>query len=124
MVPLKYLSNFWRSLEMSLINCEINLILTWSDKCVLSNDTKATIFAITDTKLCSVPIVTLPTQDNAKLLEKSKSVFKRTINWNKYQPKRQNQYLDFLNDPSFQGINRFFVLSFENENDRIVHTKY
>ena len=127
MVPLKYLSNFWRSLEMSLINCEINLILTWSDKCVLSNDTKATTFAKTDTKLY-VRVVTLSTQDNAKLLEQLKSGFKRTINWNKYQPKvspeRQNQYLDFLNDPSFQGINRFFVLSFENENDRIVHTKY
>ena len=49
MVPLKYLSSFWRILEMSLINCEINLILTWSNKCVLSNDTKATTFAITDT---------------------------------------------------------------------------
>ena len=50
---------------MSLINCEINLILTWSGKCVLSNDTKATKLAITDTKLC----ITFSTQDNAKLLE-------------------------------------------------------
>ena len=49
MVPLTYLSNFWRTLEMPLINCEINLILTWSDKCVF-NDTKATTFAISDTK--------------------------------------------------------------------------
>ena len=77
MVPLKYLSNFWRTLEMPLINCEINLNLTWSEKCVLSNDTKATTFAITDTKLY-VPV-------NAKLLEQLKSGFKRTINWNKYQ---------------------------------------
>ena len=66
MVPLKYLSNFWRTLEMPLINCEINLILTWSEKCVLSNDTKATTFAITDTKLY-VPVVTLTNQNNAKL---------------------------------------------------------
>ena len=66
MVPLKYLSNFWRTLEMPLINCEINLILTWSEKCVLSNDTKATTFAITDTKLY-VPVVTLANQNNAKL---------------------------------------------------------
>ena len=51
MVPLKYLSNIWGTLKMSLINCEINLILTWSNKCVLPNDKKATIFAITDTKL-------------------------------------------------------------------------
>ena len=71
---------------MPLINCEINLILIWSDKYVLSNDTKATTFAITDTKLY-VPVVTLSTQDNAKLLEQLKSSFKRTINWNKYEPK-------------------------------------
>ena len=63
-----------------------------------------------------------------KLLEQLKSGFKRTINQNKYQPKaspeRQNQYLDFLIDPSFQGVNRIFVLLFENENDRTVPTKY
>ena len=51
MVPIKYLSNFWRNLEMLLSNCEINLILTWSDKCVLSNNTKTTAFATTDEKL-------------------------------------------------------------------------
>ena len=99
---------------MPLINCEINLILTWSDKCVLSNDTKATTFAKTDTKLY-VRVVTLSTQDNAKLLEQLKSGFKRTINWNKYQrkvwPERQNQYLDFSIDSSFPGVNRLFVLS-------------
>ena len=85
------------------------------------------IFAITDTKLY-VPVVTLSTQDNAKLLEQLKSGFKRTINWNKHQlkvsPERPNQYLDFLIDPSFQGVNRLFVLSFENEEDGTVHTKY
>ena len=69
MVPLKYLSNFWRTLEMPLINYEINLILTLSDKCVLSNAAaQATTFAITDTKF-DVAIVTLLTQDNAKLLQ-------------------------------------------------------
>ena len=49
MVPLKYSSNFWRIIKMPLIDCEINLILIWPDKCVLSNDTKVTTFAITDT---------------------------------------------------------------------------
>ena len=87
---------------MPLIDCEINLNLTWSDKCVLPNDTKTTTFATTDTKLY-VPVVTLSTQDNAKLLEQLRSGFKRTINWNKYQPKvspeRRNQYLNFLIDP-------------------------
>ena len=97
-MPLKYLSNFWRTLEIPLINCDLNLILTWSDKCELSNDTKAKTFAITDTKL-NVLVVTLSTQDNTKLLKQLKSGFKRTTNWNKHQinvlPERQNQYFDF-----------------------------
>ena len=74
------------------------------------------------------PVVTLSTQDNAKLLEKLKSIFKRTINWNKYESKvsveAPNPYLDFLINSSFQGINRIFVLSFENNEDRTAHTKY
>ena len=78
-VPLKYLSNLWRTLEMPLINCEINLILTWSSTCVVTNSNLAGTFAITDTKL-HVPVVTLSTQDNAKLLEQLKHGFKRTIN--------------------------------------------
>ena len=82
---------------MSLINCEINLILAWSKDCVISSATGATKFKITDTKFY-VPVVTLSTQDNAKLLQQLKSGFKRTINWNNYQTKvsteRQNQYLD------------------------------
>ena len=86
MVPLKYFSNVWRTLEMSLINCEINFILTWSDKCVLPNDAKAATFAITDSKLY-VPAGTLSTQDNVKLLQQLKSGFKRKINWKKYQSK-------------------------------------
>ena len=66
MIPLKYLSNFCRTLEMLLINCEINLIITWPSTCVITNSTGAGRFAITDTKLY-VPVVTLSTQDNAKL---------------------------------------------------------
>ena len=115
-MPLKHLSNFWRTLQMPLINCEIHLILSSFDKCLLSNDTKATTFAITDTKLL-LPVATLSTEDNEKPLEQLKSGFKRTINWNKYRPKispeRQNQYLDFLIDSSFQRVNRLFVLSLE-----------
>ena len=67
LVPLKYLSNFWRTLEMPLINCEVNLILTWSLACVISNSTGAGPFKITDTKFY-VPFLTLSTQDYAKLL--------------------------------------------------------
>ena len=66
-VPLKYLSDFWRILEMPLINCEVNLILTWSRDCVITNSTDAGKFAITETKLY-VPVIILSTQDNAKLL--------------------------------------------------------
>ena len=112
MLPLKYLSNFWRTLEMFLINCELNLILTWSANCVIVStavENQVKTFAITDT---TVPVVTLSTQDNAKLLQQLKSGFKRTVNWNKYQskvsPEKQNQYLDYLIDPSFQVVNRLF----------------
>ena len=104
---LKYLSNFWKTLDMPLINCQINLILTWSEKCFIVSDTAANqvpTFAIIDTKIY-VPVVTLSTQDNVKLLQQFKSEFKRTINCNKYQSKvsiqRQSQYLDYLTDPNF-----------------------
>ena len=123
-VPLKYLRTFWRTLEMHLINCEINLDLNWSENCVIvATDVanRGAIFLITDTKIY-VPVVTLSTQDNAKLLEQLRSGFKRTINCNKYQPevpaKKTNQYLDFLIDPSFQRVSRLFVLSFEDEDQR------
>ena len=102
MVPLRYLRNFWRTLEMPLINCEINLILTLPEN-MLSNNTKAKIFATT-TKLC-VPVVTFSTQDSTKLLQQLKSGFKRRITWNKYQSKTSiqapNPYLDFLIVPRF-----------------------
>ena len=65
-------------------SCEVNLILTWWSTCVISNSTIAGTFTITDTKLY-VPVVTLSTQDNAKLLQQLKSAFKIAINWNKYQ---------------------------------------
>ena len=68
LVPLKYLSNFWRTLKMLLINCEAELILTWSKNCVISPATGETKFAMTETKLY-VPVVTLSTEDNAKLLQ-------------------------------------------------------
>ena len=71
MVPLKYLSNFWRTLEMPLINCEVKLDLTWSSTCVITDSTGAEKFAITDTKLY-VPVVTLSTKENTKLLQQLK----------------------------------------------------
>ena len=115
MVPLKFLSNFPKTLEMLLINCEINLILTWSEKCIIVCATVANqgpTFSITDTKLY-VPVVILSNRDNAKLLRQLEPRFKRRINWNNYQSKvsmaRPSQYLDYLIDPNFQGVNRLFV---------------
>ena len=105
----------------------VDLILTWSRNCVISFATVETKFKITETKLY-VPVVTLSTQDNAKLLQQLKSGFKRTINWNKYESNiktfAQNRYLNHLINPGFQGVKRLFVLSFENENNRTSHSTY
>ena len=126
-VPLKYLSNFWKTPEMPLINCEVNLILTWSKEYVITNSTGEGKFAITQTKFY-VPVVTLSTKDNAKLLQQLKSAFKKIISWDKYESSiktfAQNRYLNYLINPRFQGVNRLCVLSFENENDRTSHSTY
>ena len=112
---------------MPLINCEVNLILTQSSTCVITNSTGARRFAITDTRLY-VPVVTLSTQENTKLLQQLKSGFKRVINWNKYLSKPellvQNPNLNHLVEPSFQGVNRFFVLAFKNDTQRTSHSGY
>ena len=130
MVPLKYLTNFWRTLEILLINCEVELILTWSAGCVIIYTDVANqnpTFTVTETNLY-VPVVTLSTQDNAKLLPQLKSGFKRTINGNKYlsKPKllAQNTNLNYLTEPSFQEINRLFVLAFENDAQRANNRRY
>ena len=100
---------------MSIINCEINLILALPKNCNISSATTKTKFAITDTKLY-VPVVTLLTEDNVKLLKQLESDFKRTINWNIYQSKvtqqAQNRFLNDLIDPT---VNRVSALSFENK---------
>ena len=83
-VPLKYLSNFWRSLEMPLISCKIYLELTWIENCVLPSAGRSATFIITDAKL-HIPIVILSTKDNAKLAKQLNDGFKRSVYWNKYQ---------------------------------------
>ena len=86
MVPLKQLSDFWRTLEIPLIDCEVELFLTWSINCVIIYTDVAEqvpTSTITETNLY-VLVVTLSTQDNVKLLPQLKSDFKRTISWNKY----------------------------------------
>ena len=89
-VPLKYVSNFFRSLEMTLVNCKIDLELTWHKGCMISNAIAAAnhvvSFMITDTKLY-VPVVTLSTKDNTNLTKQLNEGFKRTIYWNQYVSK-------------------------------------
>ena len=130
MVPLKYLINFWKTLEMSLINCEIEFILDWSADCIIIYTNvynQVPTFTITATNLY-VPVVTLSTQGNVKLLPELKNGFKRTINWNKYLPKPEllakNANLNHLIEPSFQGKNRLFVLAFGNDDQRISNKRY
>ena len=112
---------------MPITNCEVELILTWSKNYVITNSTGKGKFAITKTKLY-VLVVTLSTEVNAKLLQQLKSNFKSKINWKKYELSiktfAQNRYLNYLINPSFQGVSRLFVLSFENENDRTPHSTY
>ena len=115
---------------MPLINSDINFDLNWSKKCVMvATDVtnQAATFSITNAKLY-VPVLTLLTQDNTKLLGQLGSDFNRTVNWNKYQSKisteRPDEYLDYLIDPSFQGVNSLFVLSFENKTHQISYNQY
>ena len=85
-VPLKYLSNFLRSLEIPLINCKIHLELTWTNNCVMSSIDGATAFQITNTKLY-VPVVTLSTKDNVNLTKQLNEGFKKPVYWNEYKSK-------------------------------------
>ena len=101
-IPLKYLGNFWRSLDIPLINCEITLILSWDKECVLVgrahrgrpaaaiNSPTDAKFEITDCKLY-VPVVTLLAENDNKLLEQLKSGFRRSIKWNEYMSQMSNQ---------------------------------
>ena len=145
-MPLKYLSDFWKTLNMPSINCEVSLTLTWCENCVLTskayrrvvaaqggnprvdrinNPTGAT-FKVIDIKL-HVPVVTLSAENDNKLLERLKTVFGRTLKWNKHRSEMCNQTennLNYLLDPTFTNVNRLFVLSYENENDRTSFSKY
>ena len=116
-VPLKYLSNFFGSLEMSLINCKIKLNLTWKKECVLSTDAGNAVFIINDTKMY-VPVVTLSKEDNKDFIEKQNKGFQKSIYWNEYKTKELTENADanvfkYINlDPSFQGVNRLIVMAY------------
>ena len=114
---LKYFSNFFRSLEMSLINFKIKLNLTWKKECVLSTGAGEAVFIINDTKLY-IPVVTLSKEDNKDFIEQQNKGFQRSIYWNEYKTKEINEDADvnvfkYINlDPSFQGVNRLFVMAY------------
>ena len=120
-VPFKYLSNFFISLEMPLINCKIKLNLTWKKECVLSTNVGNAVFIINDTKLY-VPLVTLSKEDNKDFIVQQNKGFQRSIYWNEYKTKEINENADtnvfkYINlDPSFQGVNRLFVMAYNREN--------
>ena len=113
-VPLKYLSNFFRSPEMPLINCKIKLNLTWKKECVLSTDAANALFIINDTKLY-VPVVTLSKEEQNK-------GFQRSIYWNEYKTKEKDENANANNantvryinlHPSFQSVNRLFLMAYD-----------
>ena len=133
-IPLKYLGNFWRALNIPLISCEVFLELKWDKNCVITNleqrdieggnrdnaPTGAT-FAINDCKLY-VPAVALSKDDEIKLLTNLKSESKREIIWNKYRSQMTteavNNNLNILIDPAFTNVNRLFVLAYQNADNR------
>ena len=133
-IPLKYLGNFWRALNIPLISCEVSLELKWDKSCVITSleqrdieggnkdnaPTGATL-AINDCKLY-VRAVTLSKDDETKLLTNLKSGFKREIIWNKYRSQMTteavNNNSNILIDPTFTNVNRLFVLAYQNADDR------
>ena len=104
---------------MPLIICKIHLELNWTKNCVMSSVTGATTFQITSTKL-HIPIVTLSTKDNVNLTKQLNEGFKRSVYWNEYKSKMETKTADndnvtrFPLDASFQGVNRVFVLAFND----------
>ena len=133
-IPLKYLGNFWRALNIPLISCEVSLELKWNKTCIITSiqreinldggnieaPTGATL-AINDCKLY-VPVVTFSKDDEIKLLTNLKSRFKREIIWNKYRSQMTTEAvhnnLNILIDPTFTNVNRLFVLAYQTAYDR------
>ena len=142
-ILLKYLGNFWRALNISLISCEVSLELKWDKNCVITSleqrvivgtnpparnnaPTGATL-AITDCKLY-VPVVTLSKDDEIKLLTNLKSGFKREIIWNKYRSQMTaeaiNNNSNILVDPTFTNVNRLFVLAYQTTDERQSYSQF
>ena len=115
---------------MPLINCKVELSLKWNENCILSSAGTAATFTITDTKLY-IPVVTLKTEDNAKLSELLSKGFKRSVYWNKYKVilanYAANSHIRERFDASFQEANKLFVLLYTSNNnvtDKNPYRKY
>ena len=112
--PLKYLSNFWRSLEMSLINCKVFLELNWIEDCISSSAGNSAKFEITDAKL-HVSTVTSSTKGSANLTKQSNEGFKRSVYRNSYETilvkviEQEKNIYELIN-ASFQGVNLFLLI--------------
>ena len=114
--PLKYLSNFWRSLEIPLINCNVHLQPNWTEVCIVSRAGDSAKLEITDAKLHD-PIITLSSKDSVNLTKQISEGFKRSACWNSYHAKsakvtEQRKNLCELLKASFQGVRRLFVLAY------------
>ena len=135
-IPLKYLGNVWRALNIPLICCEVSLELKWNKTCVITGLEEVQIdagppavnapptgamLAINDCKLY-IPVVTLSKDDKVKLVTNLKSGFTRETIWNKYRSQMTteaiNNNLNILIDPTFTNVNRLFVLAYQNADDR------
>ena len=105
---------------MPLINCKIKLILTWKKECVLSTAADDAVFIINDTKLY-VPVVTLSKEDSKDFIEQQNKGFQRSVYWNEYKTKEKDEAgnanaTKYINlDPSFQGVNRLFLMAYSRE---------
>ena len=135
-IPLKYLGNFWRALNIPLISCEVSLELKWNENCIITSleevqsdagppavnaPPAGATLAINDCKLY-IPVLTLSKDDEIKLLTTLKSGFTREITWNKYRSQMTteaiNNNLNILIDPTFTNVNRLFFLAYQNADDR------
>ena len=142
-IPLKYLGNFWRALNIPLISYEISLELKWGKNCVITSSEEVQVdagppvvrtdsptgatLAINDCKLY-IPVVTLSKDDEIKLLPNLKSGFTREIEWNKYRSQmsteEENNNLNILIDPTFTNVNRLFVLANQTADDRHSYSQF
>ena len=130
-VPLNYLSNFWRLLEIPSINCKVQLTLRWTKDCVLSvlgseNDhanANNITFTIKDRKLY-VPVFTLSAKDNQKLSKLLSKGFERSVYWNEYKTKNENKSTanGYFIESNFVGVKKLFVLSYPNHDDNAKRT--